>query len=1572
MAYYRSEKFRIPVPQEGTYFDETEEVKLADVVDKLFYRVIQIVTPFGEGTGIVEEGVFSASYSDNNSFVYLSSDEENPSIYAFVDFKPIYTSQQIVWGPLENDKTYYLYIKTVEAEEESTIWFGDFETVASETLIASTQYLLVATATIVNGEVTIETNPEGKRKIHYSTDYDIDMDGTVDDSERLSGKTLEYILDRAHHIGKIDWLDISTEEHKVQTDALSENERASLRFGEIFGSYWVSGELPQTSEDLTHIIPSQVVVINGKRVVTEETEKTYIPNRDIYVDVDNTGTLVFKSVDIGAEKPALTSNEYRLFRVRTKYEEKAQGKIWIQFKPTAGDTVVIHDKTFTATDNLSEVQPGNYKFYTGVADNHQGWAQCAISLINAINSSSVEAQAIIGSATNEIVVISTKTGTQGNEPIMVSTARRGDIIAEGLSNGHGDCITEIEDYRKKLLPYWKEPVLQVADLPSSGIDGETRLILSTNSIYRYDASPDQGQGYLGLSSTPTLGDRIKIGKIVLAAGDTTITENRQFKIYTESTENENIFNTLGEIKKVIENSLYPPSNLLANFVSPNLLEIKTAGVNREENRSIELLIGDSAKYYFSGISGASDPVGWVLIGQSGLESNVEIIRDTKEIVSGSDLIEVGEFEDNALFVYRNGLLQTKDKDYEVVGSSGIRFLDALESGESIHWVIVKEIDELQTKPLREYTFVTKERHPELLKSIDLDSHHILHDEISHDTVPISDPSNKYPHRGTYKILADHIFDDFAHGLPDAVTFRWKILRGTSAEKFAMQFTTLYDFSEILASYDSSTITDDKGIFEYYAGEFPWVQKYSSNYFWLAANGISGLNADDGVYYTTSGTKILKGDETGSAWLEINVGNNGFNDIEVFQNKIYLGGTDGKLYYKTNETWDSIQTESVSIYALGIWKEGSKLLVAGDGEVYEYDEENGLTSLVDIPVTEITDVIEYGGILFLGTYGPSKIYKFDGSSVFEDHSFSSGNRIKFCIFEGKLYAISGNEIYYKQGLLSPWVFEYRFASTAYTAVVHKGILYVGTSREVYYKSNTGWVKDYDFGSSSRVILTSYGENLFAGCGGKIYLRHGNLGWVKVPPSGVDSTVFAGREVRFILKDAETISAIKKTGFVFLRYKQYPTDNSWRYYPIQSGDTKDELVRVTGDDSTAGFLYDKFLAGQNILFETITSTSGSKKLKINATDEKVKSSFSDTTPGFLNEKVQDSITVDTSTNKIKLINDVTNPGVRRVYATGINGVKGWYYIKNILDGVDGIDEKVKADQYDLTAGYLSEKVSKSIRVNEETHTLELVGDRTNLSPSMYYGTPINGTTRGFYPMPYTYNQLPTCISFSRTTSSTSGLLGIAILPNKFKALKLRVLARDGNVDCIIEYSTFASFPSLTRVVFKSNVNTKYETSSLSDWSRTNFDMYDILVIRYQNSTASQISVSIFGVYEIPNYYVTGYYENFSGLVSGLELEERSGIDVFVMSVPVQAYIEEVDIYASGISGLNLESHYSLWKSNYNTYPEWVLICSGISTEWKWKDYLSEVENKILERGDILRFTLDYVSGIDWISPNVIIKL
>ena len=103
---------------------------------------------------------------------------------------------------------------------------------------------------------------------------------------------------------------------------------------------------------------------------------------------------------------------------------------------------------------------------------------------------------------------------------------------------------------------------------------------------------------------------------------------------------------------------------------------------------------------------------------------------------------------------------------------------------------------------------------------------------------------------------------------------------------------------------------------------------------------------------------------------------------------------------------------------------------------------------------------------------------------------------------------------------------------------------------------------------------------------------------------------------------------------------------------------------------------------------------------AQDEKVKADSGDPTAGYLADKVQNSIEVDTANHKLQLVGDSASPGANKYYGTDSAGDKGWYDLPSTTD------EKVKADSGEPTAGYLEDKVDNAtLEVDTTNHYLQV---------------------------------------------------------------------------------------------------------------------------------------------------------------------------------------------------------------------------------------------------------------------------
>ncbi|HRT03126.1 MAG TPA: hypothetical protein P5513_04225 [Candidatus Diapherotrites archaeon] len=1216
---YKSNKFLLPA-NVNDYYDPEEEKRKVDIIDRALDAITKLGTPGHKGHGIIQEGLYVGTFIDNNSRVELIPTLNFPAIFAFIDSIPVYSTETITWSNLQNNTTYYLYLKLIEDQdyipEQSSRRFGNIEPVAYTYTVPYEDHLLVAQVNITDDSIGIIVNPEGKIVIYSISDYDADIDGIIDNTKLLDGKSLEYILNRANHLGRIDWATIDTSTHQISSLDLEESERVSLRIKELFGSYLISGDLPQPSTGLEHRIPSQIVSVEGVRVITTEQLHSYLMGRDTYIDVGTDGILYFIEVLKGEDEPNVEPGRYRLFKVIVEEAKKAEGKIVIQRRPTPDDTINISGTIFTAVDNPS---PGINEFYIGNTDTPNGWIECALSLASAINNSDCP---VIASVSGNVINLEYNiAGDIGNQEIVINISKPGDITYKGLSGGHNNCIIEVEDRRKEALSYWKEPVETKSDLPSKAINGSTRLVLDENTFYRYSTNKKYGTGSIKIiEALPN--DRLEIGDIVVEAtsGIESI-ENKLFSITGSTTD------TLQSLKKVINSTIYPPSNVTA-ILKDDYLEIRTNTTDSSGNKPIQLLVGDSNRYELSGIEGANEDEGWIPVsgstsGISYADTTRGIIRDWQISTSGQTLFTTQPYEDNTLLVFKNGIYQERgeDKDYIEVGSSGIEFRSGLDAGDIVGLVSINPSAGISSL-FKDLTLVTINPHQDKLpSSLDLQSHHKIHSEIDHNEVKITDPGDLYLKQGEYSVLGEHIGDKYAH-TPNSLTYYWKILEGDESQNFEVQGSNVKDYSTLLFDVKSTEASGVDYSFWYEETSTPFIKVLDTSETTLP----TAIITNEEIIFFGKGKAYLSS-QSGIDWITETFTLTSLitNAAISYNDSIYVGINNNKVYKRDGVTkvWSEecvtsgVETKSLSTF-------NDQLILGADGEIYRYDEENKLYEepLLDLPVAWITALQEYGGLLFIATQTPNKLYKFDGEVYSEETISLTGYITHFVSYLGKLYAGSNDgKIYVKDGIEGDWqlVLSTTGSSTNFS-ISFDGGLYVAIGKSLYKSTGSDeFNKLYTFEKNIDSILSVSPTHIYISYEGDVY-RFNELvqsGLQRVPYDGLDGALNKDRIVSFVISDKDILQNIKKTGSLYIRYKQFPTDNKWYNYP--------EVSAGGGGGGTS-------------------------------LDEKVKASSTDTTAGYLDAKVKNSIEVDN--NKLQLKGDVSSPGNNKYYGTNNEGTKGFF--------------------------------------------------------------------------------------------------------------------------------------------------------------------------------------------------------------------------------------------------------------------------------------------------------------------------
>ncbi|MFA5623151.1 MAG: hypothetical protein WC981_02885, partial [Candidatus Dojkabacteria bacterium] len=454
MAYeYKSSKYLLPV-NTGDAWDFSEDERRVDIIDHALYRIVNSLTPFFNGSGVITEG----NYSLVANTVTLSPDGDTPAIYAFINSIPIYIDEVVTWTGVTGSS--YLYLQLIESYDESSRQFGHATTLVSSMEMNNPNCILLA---VVNGS-EIDSNFEGKLRVLNIGAYDTNFNGIIDNSERLDGLTLQEIIDLLLTYLP-DMPDIPD-------------------FSDIFNNFYISGDTPELSDTLSHTIPSQELIVAGKKVTTIAEILAYNANRDTYLDVGIDSIINQIEVSPNSIPVVPEPNRFRIFKVETRSSQSATGSIIINRRPLIGDKVIIDGVEFVATNSVT---PVDTEFYRGATDDGSGWDTCALSLSNAINSSSADVVSSVSS--NTIDIAYSNTGSEGNILIELydsggnSVGNR--ITATGLSGGHNGGIVKIIDYRGGSTSTLKEAVDKVTDLPDTAQQDELRLVRDVNKLYRY-------------------------------------------------------------------------------------------------------------------------------------------------------------------------------------------------------------------------------------------------------------------------------------------------------------------------------------------------------------------------------------------------------------------------------------------------------------------------------------------------------------------------------------------------------------------------------------------------------------------------------------------------------------------------------------------------------------------------------------------------------------------------------------------------------------------------------------------------------------------------------------------------------------------------------------------------------------------------------------------------------------------------------------------------------------------------------------------------------------------------------
>jgi len=178
-----SERYKLPTMIPGDVLISTEEARKSAILDNSLYAAIMM---HSGGKGVIQEGNYSATFASGDSTVYLSEAKPVPTIEALIDQVYVYATSQLSWSGLENNEKYYLYITLIETASpeysESSRQRKNVRTFKNTTGGDITGAILVATATVTESTITLDTNPTGKKYLKKLDEHiadNLDPHGTT-------------------------------------------------------------------------------------------------------------------------------------------------------------------------------------------------------------------------------------------------------------------------------------------------------------------------------------------------------------------------------------------------------------------------------------------------------------------------------------------------------------------------------------------------------------------------------------------------------------------------------------------------------------------------------------------------------------------------------------------------------------------------------------------------------------------------------------------------------------------------------------------------------------------------------------------------------------------------------------------------------------------------------------------------------------------------------------------------------------------------------------------------------------------------------------------------------------------------------------------------------------------------------------------------------------------------------------------------------------------------------------------------------------------------------------------------
>jgi cytoskeletal protein CcmA (bactofilin family) len=152
MTYQRiTPQYRLESPGFGETLSALSEARTAQIIDNQLYGAIRA---HSGGHGIIRFGNFSLLNNGNATYSALLVEQKEvgkPVVEAFINQIYVFTVNSMSWSNLSANNFYYLGVRLVENETNSSLQYKDIQTWSNTTGVIPSDGLLIATVAIDNG-----------------------------------------------------------------------------------------------------------------------------------------------------------------------------------------------------------------------------------------------------------------------------------------------------------------------------------------------------------------------------------------------------------------------------------------------------------------------------------------------------------------------------------------------------------------------------------------------------------------------------------------------------------------------------------------------------------------------------------------------------------------------------------------------------------------------------------------------------------------------------------------------------------------------------------------------------------------------------------------------------------------------------------------------------------------------------------------------------------------------------------------------------------------------------------------------------------------------------------------------------------------------------------------------------------------------------------------------------------------------------------------------------------------------------------------------------------------------------